>query len=78
MFEGMMAEPPGWLRWVHSIGWWLTAVILAVVFMVQWAFCMAIGMHFLGTPGLILGIALVAAQICALFLTPDPKNSCSI
>lgn len=78
MFESMMSPPPRWLWLIHAAGFWVTALILALTFMVQWMFLMGCGMHFLGIPGLVLGGVVVAAQICAMFLTPESKNSCSL
>lgn len=70
--------PPWWASALMFVGWWLVALVFAVIVMAQWVLWMVLGSSILGTVGIVLAGLMSAVQMWLLFGTPNTKQSCDI
>lgn len=76
--DAWSSGPPTWFAW----SWWAvmggTALALALVVMVQWAVLLVLTSQIWSPWGMVLGVAVVAAQILALFEKRESEDGCTV
>jgi len=59
--------PPWWYRLAQAVLFWMTVLVLSATIMLQWGLWTVVTGNMLQPWGVVIGVVIAAAQICALF-----------